>query len=132
MISKIRSMVKGIIWRLMGIGFLAGVTYLFTGDWITAGLITVLHHLTFIFVYYFHERVWHRVKKGRLFRFRKWIRPFTYEIVLGNLILGSISLALTGSWTKTTLITFTYIGNKLWMYVVYDKIWDRIKWGKRE
>lgn len=110
----------------MGVAILALITYIFTKSWIQTGLITFLHHGTFIIIYYLHERAWLKIRvEGKL---RKGLRVFTYEIILGHCVLGFISLIVTGSWTKVTLITITYIENKLWIYVVYDYLWERIKW----
>lgn len=126
-----RSMLRSIIWRAIGIIFLALITYTFTKSWIQTGLITFLHHFAFIWIYYFHERFW---QLRHLIRFvgkkRKVMRVFTYEIVLGHCILGLITLLITGSWISVTSITIIYIENKLWMYILYDYIWDKIGWGK--
>jgi uncharacterized membrane protein len=62
-------------------------------------------------------------------RARVLLKPVTYEIVLGNLVLGTISWLATGSWTTTSLITLTYIGNKLWMFSFYDWVWSHSRWG---
>ena len=125
--THLRSMTRSIFWRIMGVIILALITYVFTRSWIQTGLITFLHHFAFIFIYYFHERAWlqvHRVQGKK----RKALRAFTYEIILGHCVLGLISLLVTGSWLKVTLITITYIENKLWIYIVYDWLWDRVKW----
>lgn len=124
-----RSMMKAAIWRVMGIAILAVITYIFTKSWITSGLITFFHHLAFIFIYYLHERAWLRVSNEKILRWKRWIRPVTYEVILGHLVLGTISLIFTGSWIKVTLITITYIENKLWLYVLYDWLWQKIEWG---
>ncbi len=125
-----RSMVKSIIWRIIGIIILALITYIFTRSWMATTLITFLHHFTFIFVYYFHERFWLWLRVEAILKYKKWIRPFTYEIILGNLILGIITYLITGDVKIMTLVTLTYIFNKLWIYIVYDWIWNRyIKWG---
>lgn len=122
-----RSMTRSILWRIMGMIILALITYVFTRNWVTTGLITFFHHFAFIWIYYLHERLWQRIKlTGKK---RKILRAFTYEIILGHCVLGLISFIFTGSWTTVTWITVTYIENKLWIYVVYDYIWDRIKWG---
>lgn len=127
---RIRSMVKSIVWRLLGIIVLALITYIFTKSWITSGLITFFHHFSFVFIYYFHERIWLRITNKRILKWKRWIRPIIYEIVLGHLVLGIISLIFTQSWLKVTLITVLYIENKLWMYVVYDWLWGKVKWGR--
>ena len=110
--------------------FLACVTYFYTGSIIQTTMITILHHAAFIIIYYLHERVW----LGRLdsWNFKKYARIFTYEIILGNGVLGGISLVVTGSWTAVTQITITYIANKLWMYYLYDRAWDKVNWGVEE
>lgn len=123
-------MVKSIIWRILGILILATITYIFTKNWIVSTLITLSHHLAFIFIYYFHERAWLKVTNEKILRWKRWVRPITYEVVLGHTVLGTISLIFTGSWLKVGLITITYIENKLWIYIVYDWLWDKINWGK--
>lgn len=129
-----RSMTKSIIWRILGVGVLALITYLFTRSLITTGLITALHHGVFLIVYYLHERLWQRIGDRVTGKKRRILRAFLYEIIFGNGILFLICILvgdITGFINKFVVsfgITFTYIQNKLWIYVVYDKIWDRIKW----
>lgn len=118
-------MIKSIIWRLIGIVFLAIITYAFTRNWIVTSFITFCHHVAFLFIYYAHERVWLEVKNLWLQKWKRLLRPITYEIILGHLVLGIISWIFTGSWIQTTLITLVYIENKLWMYAVYDWIWNK-------
>ncbi|MBA7632802.1 hypothetical protein ES703_40357 [subsurface metagenome] len=120
-----RSMVKSIVWRLLGIIVLAIITYLFTRNWITTTLITLFHHLAFILIYYLHERAWLNIRNRKILRWKRWIRPITYELILGHLVLGLISLAFTGSWLQTTMITIVYIENKLWIYILYDWLWEK-------
>lgn len=122
-----RSMTKSLLWRLIGVIFLAAVTYYYTGSMIQTTWITFMHHFSFIWIYYFHERVW----LGRYddSRYKKYAKIFTYELILGNGVLGTISWIYTGSWTSVTQITLTYIMNKLWMYYVYERIWERVEWG---
>ena len=55
--SKLKSAVKSVIWRICGVIILAAVTYFYTHNWITTGLITLIHHGVFLFVFYFHERI---------------------------------------------------------------------------
>ena len=53
-----RSAVKSLIWRIVGVIILAAITYAYTNKWVQTGLITALHHGIFLFVFYFHERLW--------------------------------------------------------------------------
>lgn len=122
--SNRESMVKSLLWRLIGVVVLAVITYAYTGSIIQMGTITFIHHFVFILIYYLHERAWLRVHRIQGKK-RRILRVFTYEILLGHCVLGLISLAVTGSWTNVTLITITYIENKLWLYLLYDWVWDK-------
>lgn len=126
--SKKRSWMKSIVWRVWGVIFLAAVTFYFTGNWITTSWVTFLHHATFLIVYYLHERAWLKNTSIKGLK-RRILRVITYELILGQSILGIITYVLTGSLQTMTLVTITYIWNKIWMYVVYDKLWERVKWG---
>jgi len=124
--KKSRSIIKSLLWRLIGVIVLAFITYIVTQSLITTSLITFLHHFSFIFIYYFHERAWLKVSWSD--KRKRIIKPFTYEIILGHGVLGLITWLCTGSWTNVTFITILYIENKLWMYVVYDWLWSKTKW----
>lgn len=129
--SHKRSITRSIIWRCIGVIVLALITYLVTRSWITTSLVTALHHGTFIFVYYLHERFWCKISWLRNSKFKPFARILTYEIILGNSILGLITFLLTGSLQQMSLITFLYIGNKLWIYYLYDWVWSKIRWQTR-
>lgn len=92
-----RSISKSIIWRIVGILILATITYIYTRSWIQTSLVTVLHHGIFLFVFYAHERAWLKVKRVSSLRWRSIFKMFTYETLCGNIILGIITFAVTGS-----------------------------------
>ncbi len=124
-ISHKNSMLKSVIWRVMGVFVYATIFYLFTRKWQIALAGTLIHHSTFLVVFYLHERLWIKLKRET-----HWLKPFTYEVILGMGLGGSIVLLLTGSWKAVTYITLTYTAVKLVMYYFYDKIWWKIKWKK--
>ena len=128
--KRIRSMSKSVIWRIMGVLILAAVTYAYTRKWIQTGLITFIHHGVFLFVFYFHERLWLKVKRIQNLTIRPILKMLTYETLCGNVILGTISYLVTGSWKQMTVITLTYIGIKHVCYVFNEFVWDRIKIGR--
>ena len=130
--TKTRSASKSIIWRIFGVIILAAVTYAYTGDWITTGLVTVIHHVTFLFVFYFHERAWLKSTWPTSTTGRSLAKMFTYETLCGNIILGTITYLITGSWKAMTAITLTYIGIKHVTYIINEFVWKKIRWGKRE
>lgn len=125
-----RSATKSIEWRLLGIVILAIVTYAYTRSLFQTTLITFLHHLAFVFIFYFHERVWLRITWPKTLKWRSVAKMLTYETLLGNIVLGLISLAVTGNWKTMTAITLTYIGIKHIVYILHEFVWDRIKWAK--
>lgn len=129
--TRIRSASKSIIWRIMGILILATVSYAYTRQWIQTGLITVIHHGVFLVVFYFHERLWLKIKRIQNLTAQSILKMFTYETLCGNVILGTISYLVTGSWKQMTAITLTYIGIKHVCYVFNEFAWDRIKVGKK-
>ncbi len=127
---KKRSAAKSIWWRIIGILILAIITYAFTGSLITTGLVTVIHHATFLLVFYLHERMWLKIPRPQGELARSLCKMFTYETVCGNIILGIITYLIIGDWKAMTAITLTYIGTKHILYIINELIWKRIKWGK--
>ena len=117
-----KSALKSIIWRIMGVLVLAAVTYAYTRNWIT-----VLHHGTFLIVFYLHERFWFWIAPNWESKWKWILKAVTYETLLGNVILGFITYCITGNVKQMTVITLTYIGIKHVMYVL-----NEIFWGKRK
>ncbi len=64
--TKIRSWVKSVVWRGIGIILLGAISYLITGNWKEMTIITVLFHSIRVILYYFHERLWERISWGKL------------------------------------------------------------------
>ena len=126
--THLRSVTRSILWRIIGIILLATITYICTHSWVTTSLITILHHSIFVGVYYLHERFWLKVTWLRDSRMKPFVRVATYELVLGNIILGILSYAFTRSLQQMTTITLIYICNKYWIYYAWDYLWSKIKW----
>lgn len=124
MVSHKLSVLKSVLWRIMGVIILAAVTYFFTRQWIVTTIITVIHHATFLLVFYLHERVWFKLKepKGKL---RKVVKALTYEIILGMGIGGLIVFLVTGQWARVTQITGTYTVIKLITYYLNEMVWNK-------
>ena len=116
-----KSILKSVIWRLTGVLFLASVVFFFTREWITTGLITIIHHATFLLVFYLHERLWQKIRT----KFKPIIKAFTYEVILGMGLGGLIVLLITGRWSAVTQITITYTIIKIIIYYFYEKIWTK-------
>lgn len=121
--THLKSAEKAIIWRIIGIFWLAGITWIFTRSWIQVSLITVFHHAVFVVIFYLHERAWLRTKMKPSIKYL--VKAIMYEIILGNGILALISYAVTGSPEKMTVITLAYIQPKIAFYYFYDWSWSR-------
>lgn len=61
-----RSIAKSISWRIMGTFDTIVVAFFITGDYSKALSIGGTEVLTKMFLYYLHERAWHRIRFGRL------------------------------------------------------------------
>jgi uncharacterized membrane protein len=120
------SMLKSLIWRIMGVIVLGAVTFFYTRNWFITTSITLVHHAFFLLVFYLHERLWTRLKKptGRL---RNIIKSVIYEIFLGMGFGGLIVFLFTNSFPSVTHITGTYTCIKLVMYFFYDKLWPELR-----
>ena len=114
------SMLKSVIWRVLGVFIYASIFYLFTRQWQITLAGTIIHHSTFLVVFYLHERIWIYLKRPV-----HWMKPFTYEIILGMGLGGLIVFTLTGTWKAVTQITVTYTIVKIILYIIYDRIWNK-------
>ena len=69
-----RSLVKAVTWRITGSVDTLVITYLITGQLKWAFYVSGVELFTKIFLYYVHERAWHKIKWGKT-----EVRP-NYEI----------------------------------------------------
>ncbi len=123
--SHIKSILKSIIWRIVGVFWLAMITWLVTRSLIKMTLVTFIHHGIFLIVFYLHERIWVFSKIRP--KVKCAIKAITYEILLGNIILGLITYFVTDSVKEMSIVTLTYIQSKLILYYFYDIYWEKLK-----
>lgn len=60
-----RSILKTLSWRATGTIDTMVISYIITGDFRVAGAIASIEVVTKMILYYFHERLWHRLSIGR-------------------------------------------------------------------
>lgn len=63
-----RSIVKSIVWRVVGIFILGGIAYLNTKSWSQTTFITLVFHTIRTVLYVFHERLWLKINWGKIER----------------------------------------------------------------
>lgn len=60
---------------------------------------------------------------------RSWAKSVTWRVV-GIVLLGGISYAITRNWEQTTVITAIFHSLRLVLYYYHERLWERITWGK--
>lgn len=60
-----RSIVKAISYRVTGTVFTFGVAWLLTGKFVIAASIGGIEAVSKVFIYYWHERLWDKIKYGK-------------------------------------------------------------------
>jgi len=64
-VSKQRSALKAITWRIIGTADTFLLSWLITKEPVTAGAIASLEVITKTILYYLHERGWNKIQWGR-------------------------------------------------------------------
>lgn len=62
--TKKRSIVKAIVWRVIGIVMMMLISYILTHDVSMSIDLTIWTNLVSLVFYYIHERVWNKIKWG--------------------------------------------------------------------
>ena len=70
--SHLRSVIKGLTWRLIASGAIFIITLLTTGEMHTAVTVTSIEFPVKLFLYYLHERGWQTIPRGSI---RKIFKP---------------------------------------------------------
>ncbi len=70
--SRLRSVLKGVSWRIVGTVDTVIISWLVTGSVAFAATIGTTEVITKMVLYYMHERAWQMIPRGTV---RKW-RPF--------------------------------------------------------
>jgi len=115
------SILKSVLWRVMGVFVYATIFYIFTNKWQITLKSTLVHHATFLLVFYLHERAFIAIGQPTA-----KIKAFTYEVILGMGLGGLIVYFFTGTWKAVTLITGTYTVVKIIMYLIYERLWLKV------
>lgn len=61
---------------------------------------------------------------------RSWAKSATWRLV-GIVILGGLSYAMTRDWKQTTVITAVFHTLRFVLYYYHERLWARVAWGKR-
>lgn len=72
--SRVRSLLKGLSWRVIATSTIIAIAYFKTGDVTMALEIGAIEFFIKLFLYYAHERAWQQVPRGlvrKYFNFKK-------------------------------------------------------------
>ena len=64
--QKKRSILKTLTWRITASLDTFVIAWVITGDWKMGGSIAGIEVMTKMFFYYFHERIWNKIKRGKV------------------------------------------------------------------
>ena len=64
--SRLRSLLKGLTWRIIATGTIIAIAYFTTGDVELALKIGGLEFVIKLLMYYLHERAWQAVPRGSI------------------------------------------------------------------
>ncbi|AUQ53533.1 DUF2061 domain-containing protein [Phaeobacter inhibens] len=63
--TRARSVVKAVIWNLLGLAMMAGVGWLLTGSFALGGTLALVNTCVGFLCYLLYERIWAGVRWGR-------------------------------------------------------------------
>tara|TARA_B100000925_G_scaffold88025_1_gene63481 strand:+ start:1223 stop:1651 length:429 start_codon:yes stop_codon:yes gene_type:complete len=138
-VTKKRSLIKAIIWRVIGsidTFILSLIIINFSSQNYTYDLafyIATLELLTKTIFYYLHERLWNQLNIGRVKkkvnRTRSLVKAFTWRIA-ASLDTFLISYLITGRFDWATSIASFEIITKAILYYLHERGWNKIDWGR--
>ena len=86
-----RAWIKSVVWRMLGIVILGSISWIITKSWKEMSIITLLFHSIRVILYYLHERVWEKVRWGRvkhplsIFPVKKELKPEDIKLIQAQL-----------------------------------------------
>lgn len=131
--SHLRSLTKGITWRITGTIDTIVIAYIITGNFFSALKIGIIEVFTKIVLYYLHERMWAFFMWGKDFknisRIRSLVKGISWR-ALGTMDTILLSYLITDRIDLAFQIGGVELVTKILLYYFHERIWDKVKWGK--
>lgn len=132
--SHLRSVTKGVTWRITATMDTILLAYIVTGTFSTAVKIGLVEVMTKIALYYCHERMWNVIPFGRIHgvgptHARSLVKGISWRC-FGTMDTIIISYFVTGVWVNAFAIGGFELITKVLIYYVHERVWGRIKWGR--
>ncbi len=65
--TRMRTIVKAVIWNVIGLAVMALVGVIFTGSFMAGGMMAMINAAIGLSTYFLYERIWTRIRWGRCF-----------------------------------------------------------------
>ena len=124
-----RTLVKTVIWRLIGSMDTFVVSYIVTGTFETALKIGGIGLFTKMIMYFIHELIWSKRKKKGLTVKRSFFKTLTWRMI-GSLDTFIISLFIVENAVTAATIGGIGFFTKSTLYFLHERAWSKIKWLK--
>jgi len=132
--SPIRSLVKGISWRIFASIDTFFLAFIVTGKAVIAAPIALTEVLTKVILYFFHERLWNLIPWGRnnnkAIPLRSLAKSISWRI-WGTIDTTIISFFISGNMHFALTIGSLEVFTKIFFFFVHERIWAQIKWGRK-
>jgi uncharacterized membrane protein len=135
--SHIRSLLKGISWRIVATSDTVVVVLFAT--WIMTGQpsigdalkIGVYEFVIKLLVYYFHERIWEQIRTGDgLDKSRTLKKSISWRIVATSMTFLIASAVFNAvSWLALVVAGVEFV-TKFILYYIHERIWIQLPLGK--
>lgn len=127
--SHIRSIIKGISWRIVGTLDTIFISYILTGHISTAIKIGVTEVITKVVLFYLHERLWIRFYGNEaLTKKFSFIKAVTWRVI-GTIDTMALGWFYSGSPLTGLKIGFTEVATKIILYYLHERLWARVPVG---
>jgi len=132
--SHIRSLIKGITWRITGTIDTMVMAFIVTGHFSAAIKIGLTEVFTKVGLYYLHERLWNVIPFGRIngvgpTHARSITKGVSWRVI-GTIDTIMISYFITGHWTNALTIGSFEVFSKIVLYYLHERVWGKLKWGR--
>lgn len=138
--SHIRSLVKGISWRIIGTIDTIVISYFVTGTFTKALGIGLTEVITKVLLFYFHERVWQTFgikmpesRKKAIVKAVTWRITGTLDTVLLSYIIISLGASTPNphsALAQASTIGAIELATKITLFYLHERVWNRIQWGR--
>ncbi len=133
--SHIRSLLKGISWRIIATADTVLVVLLVTSFFGEANLqhaisIGFFEFFIKLFIYYLHERIWQQVRKGAV-----TVKQTVYKSISWRFFATTTTFIISGmvleSFNEIALfIALTELFTKFALYYFHERLWLKIPLGR--